>query len=233
MLHQFDGSSAVEHAPVRSRILLADDHELILDMLRRLLEPEFDVVGAASDGSRALELAHELSPDVVLLDMIMPGLSGLDVGKALHSGGSATKLIFLTMETDPAIAMEAFDAGASAYMSKASPAAELQRVIRLITAGGRYLAPTIAGGDIDALAATQSADPKHQLSPRELEVLKLLLAGMPMKGVARNLGIAPRTVAFHKYRAMDQLGLRNNSELIDFAIRHRLLGATGEASACH
>lgn len=130
------------------------------------------------------------------------------------------------METDPAVAVEAFDVGASAYLSKASPAAELQRVMRLVTAGGRYLSPTIAGGSIDALFASQSADPMHRLSHRELEVLKLLLAGLPMKGVARNLGIAPRTVAFHKYRAMEQLGLRSNSELIDFAVRHRLLGGT-------
>src|SRR5690348_14133091 len=133
------------HANQRSRVLLADDHELILDMLRSLLEPEFEVIGAASDGSSALQLAHDLTPDVILLDMIMPGLSGLEVGKALRSNGSTAKLVYLTMEMDPAVAVEAFDVGASAYLSKTSPAAELQRVMRLVTAGGRYLSPTIAG----------------------------------------------------------------------------------------
>jgi DNA-binding NarL/FixJ family response regulator len=216
--------AATPSAGQRCRVLLADDHELVLDMLRSLLEREFEVVGAASDGGMLLRLARELTPDLILVDVVMPGLSGLEVGKALRTDGSRAKLVYLTMETDPAVAAEAFGVGASAYLSKVSPAAELQRVLRLVAAGGRYLTPVIANGDIAALRVHHSASPIAQLSPRELEVLKLLVTGMSMKAVARQLGIAPRTVAFHKYRAMETLGLRGNSDLIDFALRQGLLG---------
>ncbi|HTI83231.1 MAG TPA: response regulator transcription factor [Acetobacteraceae bacterium] len=213
----------------RCRVLLAGDHELVLDMLRNLLEPEFDVVGAATDSAMLLELAQQLGPDIILVDKVVPGVSGLDVGKALQSGGSAAKLVYLTMETDPAVAVQAFRVGASGYISKASPAVELLRAVRRVAAGERYLSPTIVDGDIEKLLAGQSTHPVNCLSRRELEVLKLLVRGMQMKVVAHNLGITARTVAFHKYRAMEQLGLRSNPELIDFAIRHRLLGGEGSA----
>lgn len=213
----------------RCRVLLADDHELVLDMLCNLLAPEFDVVGAATDSNTLLRLAQELRPDMIIVDMVMPDVGGLDAGKALRSQGNTAKLVYLTQETDPAAAVQAFHAGASAYVSKASSAAEVLRVMRRVAAGERYLSPTIAGGDIEALFAGQSADPLKRLSRRELEVLKLLVSGMPMKAVARGLGITARTVAFHKYRAMEQLGLRNNPELINFAVRYRLLGGAGGA----
>jgi DNA-binding NarL/FixJ family response regulator len=153
----------------------------------------------------------------------MPGLNGLEAGRALKSCGSRAKLVYLTMDTNPAVAAEAFAVGASAYLSKASPVFELQNVLRLVSAGGRYLSPAIAGGDIDALCANHAENPVTRLSPREREVLKLLVTGMSMKAVARQLGIAPRTIAFHKYRAMETLGLHGNSDLVDFAIRHGLL----------
>jgi len=213
----FSGASS------RCRLLLADGHRLVLDMLRCLLGHEFDVVGAASDGLMLLELARELVPDLILVDMVMPGLSGLDAGRALQSCGSRAKLVYLTMETDPTAAAEAFAVGASAFVSKSSPANVLESVLRQIYAGGRYLTPAIANGDIDALCATHGANPVMRLSPREREVLKLLVTGMSMKAVARELGIAPRTVAFHKYRAMETLGLHSNYDLVDFAIRNGLL----------
>ena len=228
-------SEAILTAPVsvcsRCRVLLADDHQLVLDMLRNLLEPEFDVVGEATDSSTLLRLACELKPDIVIVDMVMPGVGGLDAGKALLSAGNRPKLVYLTQETDPAVAVQAFHAGASAYVSKASPAAEVLRVIRRVAVGERYLSPTIVGGNIETLFAGHLADPLSCLSRRELEVLKLVVSGMPMKAVARGLGITARTVAFHKYRAMEQLGLRSNPELIDFAVRHRLLGGAGGARA--
>jgi len=170
-----------------------------------------------------LQLARELDPDLILVDVVMPGLSGLQVGRTLQSCGSRAKLVYLTMETDPAVAAEAFSTGASAYLSKASPVTELLGVLRLVSAGGCYLTPAIANGDIDALCASHAANPVTRLSPRELEVLKLLVTGMSMKAVARQLGIAPRTIAFHKYRAMETLGLHGNSDLVDFAVRYGLL----------
>ena len=215
----------------RCRVLLADDHKLILDMLRNLLEHEFEIVGATSDGCMLLQLAWQLVPDIVLLDMVMPGLDGLAAGKALLAGGSRAKLVYLTMETDPELAAQAFAAGASGFLLKASSAVELEAALRIVAAGDRYLSPAIANGDIEALCAQHTAKPMSRLSPRELEVLKLLVAGRPMKSVARQLGIAPRTVAFHKYRAMETLGLQSNSDLIDFAIRHRLLGAKAQPEA--
>jgi DNA-binding NarL/FixJ family response regulator len=215
--------AAIGNARHCSRMLLADDHELVLDMLRCLLEREFEVVGAAADGCMLLQLAQELAPDLILADVVMPVLSGLDAGRALQSSGSRAKLVYLTMETDPAVAAEAFAVGASAYLSKACPASELQTALRLVVAGGRYLTPAIANGDIEALCASHAASPVTRLSPRELEVLKLLVTGMSMKAVARQLGIAPRTIAFHKYRAMETLGLHGNSDLVEFAIRHGLL----------
>jgi len=218
------GPFAIVSQQQRCRVLLADDHELVLDMLRRLLEREFEVVGAASDGNMLLRLARELTPDIILVDVVMPGLDGLEAGKVLRASGSTAKLVYLTMETDPELAAQTFAAGASAFLLKASSAAELERALRIVAAGGRYLSPAIANGDIDALCASYAAKPVNRLSPRELEVVKLLVSGMPMKAVARQLGIAPRTVAFHKYRAMEALGLQGNSDLIDFAIRHRLLG---------
>ncbi|HYL95767.1 MAG TPA: response regulator transcription factor [Terriglobales bacterium] len=207
----------------RYRVLLADDHELVLDMLRSLLEHEFEVVGAASDGSTLLRLAQELDPDLILVDVVMPGLNGLEAGRMLQAYGSRAKLVYLTMETDPAVAAEAFAFGASAYLSKVSPVAELQTVLRLVAGGGRYLTPAIANGDIAALCALHATNPVMQLSPREREVLRHLVTGMSMKAVARLLNIAPRTVAFHKYRAMETLGQHGNSDLVDFAIRHGLL----------
>jgi DNA-binding NarL/FixJ family response regulator len=217
-------STVVVNARQRCRVLLADDHELVLDMLRSLLEPEFEVVGAASDGVMLLRLARELAPDLILVDVVMPGLTGLEASKAARAEGSRAKLVFLTMETDPAVAAEAFALGASAYLSKVDPATALLTALRLVAAGGHYLTPMIANGDIEALRAKHPASPATRLSPRELEVLKLLVTGMPMKAVARQLVITPRTVAFHKYRAMETLGLRDNSDLIDFALRNGLLG---------
>jgi DNA-binding NarL/FixJ family response regulator len=217
-------SPIIQIKPRRPRILLADDHEILVDMLRGLLEPEFEVIGQANDGDSLLQLAGRLQPDIALIDVVMPGLNGLEAGRELHARAPELKLIYLTMETDPDRAAAAFAAGASAYLSKSCSAAELQRAIRIVADGGRYLSADIAAGDVEKLIFASQADPVARLSSRELEVLQLLVAGQPMKSVARRLGITPRTVAFHKYRAMEALGLKGNAELVDFAIRHRLLG---------
>lgn len=209
--------------PGRVRILLADDHEILLDMLRSLLEPEFEVIAQVNNAHTLLLLAPQLQPDIALIDMVMPGISGLEAGCKLHSRMPALKLVYLSMETDPARAAAAFAGGASAYLSKTCSAAELLQAIRIVACGGRYLTGDIAEGDVEKLLLTHHAEPSAKLSTRELEVLELLVGGLPMKSVARRLGITPRTVAFHKYRAMEQLGLKGNAELVDFAIRHGLL----------
>lgn len=211
----------------RCRVLLADDHEMLLDMLRNLLEPEFEVVGTATDGVALVAIAQRLRPDIAVIDVVMPVLSGLDAGRQLSVCAPTVKLVYLTMEADETLAAEAFASGASAYLLKASSTVELQQAMRMVANGGRYLTPAIANGDLDALCEVHPANPLTRLSPREVEVLKLLVSGRPMKSVARQLGITARTVAFHKYRAMAQLGLQGNTELIEFSIRHGLLGIKG------
>jgi DNA-binding NarL/FixJ family response regulator len=198
---------------------------MLLDMLISLLKPEFEVVGTVTNGAAVLETAQRLHPDIILMDVLMPGMSGFEAGRRLQAWAPRIKLIYLTMEADEALAAEAFAIGASAFLSKACSAAELQHAMRIVANGGRYLTSTIANGDVDALCEAHREDPIAKLSSRELEVLKLLVSGLSMKAVGRLLGIAPRTVAFPKYRAMETLGLQGNTELIEFAIRHRLLGA--------
>jgi DNA-binding NarL/FixJ family response regulator len=206
------------------RIVIADDHVLVLDMLRTLLGGEFDIVGAASSGDEVLRLARAAAPDLILLDVGMPGLDGLDTARMLRANGVTARLAYLTMENDPKIAARAFALGASAYIAKTHSSGELLQALRIVMAGGRYLAPMICGGDVDELLARYSRDPVARLSSREVEVLKLLVAGMSMKAAARQLGIVPRTVAFHKYRAMQTLGLRDNVALMEFAVRHGMVG---------
>jgi len=201
-----------------------DDHEIVLDMLRNLLEPEFEIVGVASCGMSALQAAQRLHPDIILLDVVMPGPNGLEVGQKLRASLPGVKLVYLTMEDDAVLAATAFAIGASGFVVKTGSAAELQHAMRTVVDGKRYLSLEIAHGDVEALRDLLPIDPIARLTSRELEVLKLLLSGLPMKSVARRLGITPRTVAFHKYRAMEDLGLQNNEELVEFAIRHGLLG---------
>jgi len=222
---RMQSSRVIPIKPRRRTILLADDHEIVVDMLRGLLEPEFEVIGQANDGDTLLKVAERLQPDIALIDVVMPGLNGLEAGRELHARVPALKLVFLTMETDPSLAAAVFATGASAYLSKSCSAAELQRAIRIVADGGRYLSADIAAGDVEKLLGAYQENPVVRLSSRELEVLQLLVAGLPMKSVARRLGITPRTVAFHKYRAMEALGLKSNAELVDFALRHGLLGS--------
>ncbi|HUB14682.1 MAG TPA: response regulator transcription factor [Acetobacteraceae bacterium] len=219
----------IQTAPGRSRILLAHDRQILLDMLCGLLEPEFEVVGQANDGCTLLDVAGRLSPDIVLIKPMMPGFDGLEAVRELRARAPALKLIYLTTHTDPNLAAAAFAAGASAFLSKSCSAAELRQAIRIVAGGGRYLSADIAAGNVETLMLAHRADPVGRLSTRELEVLQLLVAGLPMKSVARCLGITARTVAFHKYRVKEILGLKDNAELVDFAIRHGLLGSRAAA----
>jgi DNA-binding NarL/FixJ family response regulator len=218
------GTRAVPKPAGRPRLLLADDHDLLLEAFSRLLEPEFTVLRGVTDGEALVEAALELRPDAVLCDIAMPRLSGLQAARRIHDLLPGIKVIFLTMHNDSELAAEAFRAGASGYVLKSSPAKELLVAIRAALSGEQYLARSI---DNDATAAPQrrlsDMSDAQPLSPRGQEVLRLLAGGRTMKETAATLGITPRTVAFHKYRIMQQLSLRSSAELVQFAVRRRIV----------
>jgi DNA-binding NarL/FixJ family response regulator len=209
--------------PARARVLLADDHVLLLEAFRRMLEPAVEVVGAVADGAALVEQALLLEPDLVVADVSMPRMNGLEAARRLRGDLPGTRVVFLTVNEDPQMAAEAFALGASGYLLKCSTATELNDAIRAVLAGRRYLSKRLAGGDPDALPAAAAADrPLEQLTLRERDVLKLLAEGLTMKQIGAELGIATRTVAFHKYRMMESLGLRTSAELVSFAVENRL-----------
>ena len=208
----------------RPRVLLADDHVLLLEAFRRLLEPEFDVVDAVSDGAQLVEAAVRLAPDVIMTDVSMPRMGGLEAASRLRELLPSARIVFLTVNEDAQLAAEAFRFGASGWVLKSSTATELVQAVRAALRRRRYLTPLIAGGDIDALPLPASGAPSSEhLTPREREVLHLLAEGKAMKEVAAVLGITPRTVAFHKYRMMESLGIRSSAELVRFAVRKGLV----------
>jgi DNA-binding NarL/FixJ family response regulator len=200
----------------RPRILLADDHTILLDAFKALLESEFDVVGAVTDGRALLAECARLTPDVVVLDIAMPLLNGLDAGRQIKSERRSVKLIYLTMNPEPRLAAEALRLGASGYLLKSSAATELQQAIREALKGRSYITPLIAGEVVNSLLETREAP---ELTTRQREVLQLLAEGRSMKEVGGILNVAPRTVAFHKYRMMEQLRLKTSAELIQFAVK--------------
>ncbi len=204
----------------RPRILLADDHVLMAEALKHLLQADFDVVGTVSDGRALLKAAAELHPELVVVDIGMPLLNGLDAGEQLKTLRPEIKVIYLTQNREPRYAVEAFRRKASGYLLKDSAASELTTAIREALLGRTYVSPLIAGGMLDL--ASQGND-SRELSPREREVLQLLAEGKSMKEVAAVLEISPRTVEFHKYRMMELLGVRTNAELVQYAIRHGLI----------
>jgi len=201
----------------RPRILMADDHAMLLDAFRALLEPEFDVVGAVPDGRRLLEEFTRLHPDVVLLDIAMPLLNGLDAGRQLKALRKSVKLIYLTMNPDPDLAGEALRLGASGYLLKSSAFQELKQAIHEALRGRSYITPLIAGDAVGSLIGHQTS--RHELTMRQREVLQLLAEGRSMKEVGAILDVTPRTVAFHKYRMMEQLRLKTSAELVQFAVK--------------
>ena len=206
------------------RIILADDHTLFVEALRKLAAPHVEVVATVGDGRALLETAQALKPDVVVIDVGMPLLNGLDAGRELKKRLPNVKLIFLTMNEDPDLAVEAMKSGASGYLLKTSAGSELFSAIRDVLRGKSYLTPQIARGMQESfIRDPQGAKCQKLLTPRQREVLQLLAEGKPMKIVADILRIAPRTVAFHKYRVMQDLGLKSNAELIQFAIKNRLI----------
>jgi len=206
----------------RPRLVLADDHRLLADACCRLLEPEFEVVDVVTDGRALLKSALALKPDVVIVDVSMPHMNGLDAAEQIKHRMPSVKVVFLTMRMDVDLAAEAFRRGASAYVLKHSGAAELMTAIRQVLRGQSYLSSLIASETLTSLLDRERPhrDGKR-LTLRQNEVLQLLVEGMSMKEVASALGVTMGTVAFHKYQMMAALGLKTNAELLRYAItRH-------------
>ena len=207
----------------RPRIVLADDHTLILDALKNLIEPEFEVVGTFNDGQALVEAAPELNPNVVVLDIGMPTMNGLNAGQRLKQMMPLVKLVYLTMNHDPDVAGEAFRIGASAFVLKNSAATELLQAIRKVVRGGYYVTPLMTKGmDGSVVQYFKQRKTKYPLTLRQKEVLQLLAEGRSMKEVAFVLNVSPRTVAFHKYTMMEHLQIRSNAELIEYAFKSSL-----------
>jgi len=209
----------------RPRILLADDHVLLAQALEHLLQSEFDVVGTVSDGRALLKAAGDLTPDVVVVDIGMPLLNGLDAGEQLKALHPHIKVIYLTQNREPRFAIEAFRRHASAYLLKDSAASELTTAIRDALRGKTYVSPVIAKGmqDEDTIETPLDQVTLRDLSSREREVLQLLAEGKAMKEVAALLEISPRTVEFPKYRIMELLRVKTNAELVQQAIKLGLI----------
>ena len=201
----------------RPRILMADDHLMLLEAFKALLEPDFEVVGTVTDGRALLEEFSRLHPDVVLLDVAMPLLNGLDAGRQLKAQRRSVKLIYLTMNPDPDLAGEALRLGASGYVLKSSAAQELKQAIQEALRGRSYITPLITRDVVGSLIQQRTS--RNELTVRQREVLQLLAEGKSMKEVAAILDLTPRTVAFHKYRMMEQLRLKTSAELVRFAVQ--------------
>jgi DNA-binding NarL/FixJ family response regulator len=204
------------------RVLLADDHALLLGAFEKLLAGECEIVGQASDGRALVAAAEQLKPDLIVLDISMPLLNGLEAGRQIKHKSPNVKLVFLTMNEDADLAAKAFQSGASAYLLKRSAASELMIAIREVMQGRSYITPLLTEGLIGALLDVDR-QPAHELTPRQREVLQLLAEGHSMKEVASLLSLTPRTVAFHKFRMMEQLKVKSTAELIQYAVKHHIV----------
>jgi len=209
-----------------ARILIADDHQLVAEACKSLLEPEFQVVGIVTDGRSLIKSAQSLKPDVILLDIAMPHLNGLDAAEQIRQKLPSAKLVFLTMNTAADIAAEAFRRGASAYVLKHSAAEELVTAIRKVVRGESYPSPLIAKETVVFLISKgRTRTEEKRITKRQSEILQLLAEGMSMKQVAAELDLKPGTVAFHKYRMMETLGVKTNAELLEYAIKRQMIPA--------
>jgi DNA-binding NarL/FixJ family response regulator len=209
----------------RPGVLLADDHTLVLEAFKSLLEPEFEIVGTVSDGRALLSVAPGLKPDVIVLDLGMPELNGMEAGLQLKRLLPRTKVVVLTMNEDPDVPREALRHWASGYLLKKSASSELIKAIREVLRGRSYVTPKVAQQLREGFVRDPKQEHKKALTPRQREVLLLLAAGRTMKEAADALHVTPRTVAFHKYRIMEDFGLKTTSDLVKFAIRQRVISA--------
>jgi len=206
-------------------VLLADDHAIVAEGVEGLLKPRFKLLGAVHDGRALLEAAERLRPDVVITDISMPLLNGLDAVRQIKAGLPKTKIIVLTMHADPQLAVQAFRAGASAYLLKVSSGEELVRAIDEAVRGRMYLSPLISKDLISVMleANRKPTAGKSKLTPRQREVLQLIAEGRTMKEIASILHISQRTAETHKYAMMESLGLHTTASLIHYAVRLKLV----------
>ncbi len=208
----------------KTRLLIADDHNLVAEACKNLLEPEFEVASIVNDGRALLSAAAELKPDVIIVDISMPLLNGLDAGEQVKKALPATKLVYLTMSLNAEIAAEAFRRGASGYLPKNAAASELVTAVRDVLRGKSYLSPLITKDTVAFLLRSgKSPTWQPRITKRQREVLQLLAEGRSMKEAAYTLHVKPGTVAFHKYRIMATLGLKSNAELVQYAIKQHMI----------
>ena len=209
------------------RILIADDHTLVAEACKKLLDSEYEVVGTVTDGRSVVRAAVELKPHLIIVDISMPLLNGLDAGQQIKELLPSVKLLFVTMNHDADLAAEAFRRGASGYLLKTCAASELTIAVREILRGKSYLSPMIAKDTVEFLLRQDKGvvEEGSRLTERQREVLQLLAEGKCMKEVASVLNVTARTVAFHKYRIMEVIHAKSNAELVQYAIRHHLIAA--------
>ncbi|HEX5283232.1 MAG TPA: response regulator transcription factor [Bryocella sp.] len=210
------------------RILIADDHVLVLEALCGILEREYKIAGTAKNGREAVEKALELKPDLVILDVSMPELNGIEAMRQIRAAGSSAKIIFVTQQIEPAYIRAAFDAGAMGYVAKQSASSELLLAARMAMSGRYYVTPlATAKGGFDVESRSPRMNPAEMfgagLTTRQREVLQLVAEGKTTKEVALTLKISPKTVEFHRNAIMDQLGLRTTAELTRYALSHGII----------
>jgi DNA-binding NarL/FixJ family response regulator len=208
---------------MKPRVLLADDHRIVAEGLKNLLIAEFDVVCMVENGTALVEAARILKPDVIVADITMPGLNGIEALRVLKASDPQTKLVFLTMRTELAYARRALEAGALGFILKHCAPEELVLAVRAALAGQCFIAPALAAKLLADSQGDASADPVARLTARQREILRLLAAGKMAKEIAGELGIATRTVEFHKYQLMETLDLKTSADLVHFAIRHGIV----------
>jgi len=211
----------------RPRVLLADDHTLVLEGLRKILEPECDVVGSVEDGRSLLAAAEQLKPDIILLDVSMPLLNGVEAARMLRNAVPGAKVIFVTMHADATYVAGAFRAGASGYVLKRCASLELLNAIHQVLSGRSYITPLIRNDILHDLPGWPlgSGEASGELTVRQREVVQLVAEGRPVKEIAAILNISSKTVAFHKANVMRKLGIRSTAELTKYALEHGISGS--------
>ncbi|MEQ1792745.1 MAG: response regulator transcription factor [Nitrospira sp.] len=202
-------------------VILADDHTLVLEGFRRLLETHCELLATVGDGQALLKAVAQHRPDIVILDISMPVMNGIEAARALHAQFPSTKLVFVTMHADPAYIRAAFQAGASGYILKQSLGEELTQALHTVLRGQTYVTPLIAKDVVDDMLSTDQ-QPLPELTARQQEVLQLIVDGLSAKDIAGKLNISHRTVEFHKAQLMQQLNLHSTVELIKFALTNGL-----------